>query len=71
MCYSNCKNEDCRGDCKNDPSPYDIEVHCFMGFVCRHCSEIFPDDSELSGTDNVCKDCEEHFLFDKGDFDLD
>lgn len=65
MCYSNCKNENYHGECKKRPNRCDETLHCFEGFKCKHCEDIFTDTSEMSDIENVCLDCEEHYLFDK------
>ena len=64
MCYSNCKNERNDGTCENTPSKHsiDIDLHCFEGFVCKHCGEIYPDTQYMSNKGivggNICLDCE-------------
>ena len=52
------------GECKRTPKPNDTEVHCFDGFKCLHCGQLLSF-HEMSGTDNVCDNCEEHYHFDK------
>lgn len=64
MCYSNCPNENYHGDCVKPSKAGLFGTHCCNDFQCKHCQEVFPE-SEMSETENVCIDCEEHYLFDK------
>lgn len=57
MCYSNCKNENYHGECSKRINKYDTDLHCFTGFLCEHCNEVFADDTQLSDFENTCVDC--------------
>lgn len=57
MCYSNCKNENYHGECTKRIDKYDISLHCFEGFKCESCGEIFLDTEFLSDDEKNCIDC--------------
>lgn len=54
MCYSNCPNENYHGECIGKP---DSNSHCFDGFACEECGEIYEDECDMSEIDNICIDC--------------
>lgn len=55
MCYSGCPNENYHGDCMGRPT---IQSHCFDGFKCTECGEIFLDTDKMSEDfENVCEVC--------------
>lgn len=61
MCYSNCKNENFNDDCSNNIDPYDTQLHCFEGFICKECKEIFRSTDDLDPViDGVCVHCVSH-----------
>jgi len=61
MCYSNCKNENYHGECSKRIDKYDTSLHCFDGFVCSCCGDVFLDTDqqhEMIKSDEIyCKDC--------------
>lgn len=65
MCYSNCKNENFHGECTKRIDKNDMSLHCFEGFQCSYCEEIFSDTDEMMETEKseqtICLDCQEKY----------